>query len=271
MNFDAALNLYHLGNALGGFVEAITIMQKEKTRRPIEGRLEKAMKAAFIAQGAKLSAKLAESHVQEVYGLREVDGFSWEKAFDATANQTVADFVDPIVAAVEEALMAGAEALTKDLKLDTAFDLKNPRAVAYIKSRGAENVKGINDTTREILRAIVADGADEGLSYTDIAKNIRDRFDMFSRARATLIAVTEVGNGYEAGNRILVDGLTEGGLEMEKSWLTVGDAQVDPECAANEAEGWIPVDQAHASGDMQPLAHPRCRCTELYRRRGSEA
>ncbi len=263
-------HLWAFTTPLDNLIEALTIARKERVRRPIEAKLEKAMAKAFAAQGAKLLTKFAEAHVQEAYGIREAGDFNWEKAFDATANQTIADFVGPIVDAVEATMEAAAAELTKDLKLDTSFDLKNPRAVEYIKSRGAENVKGINDTTREALRNIIAKATEDSKSYTEIAALIRAAFSEMAKWRAQLIAVTEVGNAYEAGNRVLVNDLIDGGLEMEKSWLTVGDDRVDPECIENEAEGWIPVDQLHKSGHDQPLAHPRCRCTELYRRKGSE-
>lgn len=261
--------LWALGGPIETFIETLTIARKERIRRPIEATLEKAMAKAFAAQGAKLLGKLSEAHVQEAYGLREA-GFDWSNAFDATANQTLADFVDPIVSAVEASLQAAADATVADLKLDTSFDLKNPRAVKYVKSRGAENVKGINETTKDQLKTLIGNAVEDSKSYTEITKLIRQAFADFSQYRARLVAVTEVGNGYEAGNRMLIDDLIDGGLEMEKSWLTVGDANVDPECADNEAQGWIPVDQAFGSGHDQPLAHPNCRCTCLYRQKGSE-
>jgi hypothetical protein len=258
-----------LAGPLDSFIETLTIARKERIRRPIEATLEKAMAKAFATQGAKLLGKLSEAHVQEAYGLCEA-GFDWEKAFDATANQTLADFVDPIVNAVEASIQAATDATVTDLKLDTSFDLKNPRAVKYIESRGAENVKGINATTKDSLKSLIAKAVEDSKSYTEITTLIRKAFADFSLYRARLIAVTEVGNGYEAGNRMLIDALIGGGLAMEKSWLTVGDANVDPECADNEAQGWIPVDQVFGSGHDQPLAHPNCRCTCLYRQKGSE-
>lgn len=262
--------LWLLAPALDLFAETLTIARKERIRRPIEATLEKAMAKAFAAQSAKLLGKLSEAHVQEAYGLREADSFDWEKAFDVTANQTLADFLDPIVSAVEASMQAATDATVADLKLDTSFDLKNPRAVKYVKSRGAENVKGINETTKDQLKTLIAKAVEDSKSYTEITALIRQAFADFSLYRARLIAVTEVGNGYEAGNRMLIDDVIDGGLEMEKSWLTVGDENVDQECADNEAQGWIPVDQAFGSGHDQPLAHPNCRCTCLYRQRGSE-
>lgn len=261
--------LWPLAGSLGDFTETLTIARKERIRRPIEATLEKAMAKAFAAQGTKLLGKLSEARVQEAYGLREA-GFDWSSAFDATANQTLADFVDPIVKAVEASMRAAANTTIADLKLNTSFDLKNPRAVKYIKSRGTENVKGINETTKDQLRTLIGNAVKDSKSYTEITALIRQAFSNFALYRARLIAVTEVGNGYEAGNRTLIDDLIDGGLEMEKAWLTVGDANVDPECADNEAQGWIPVDQVFGSGHDQPLAHPNCRCTCLYRQKGSE-
>lgn len=261
---------WSLMRGIDQLIESMTIARKERIRRPIEATLEKAMAKAFAAQGAKLLTKLSEARVQEAYGLREAGDFDWEKAFDVTANQTLADFVDPITSAVEASIQAATDATVADLKLDTSFDLKNPRAVKYIKSRGAENVKGINETTKSQLQTLIAKAIEDSKSYTEITKLIRQAFVDFSQYRARLIAVTEVGNGYEAGNRMLIDDVIDGGLAMEKSWLTVGDANVDPECADNEAQGWIDVDQLFGSGHDQPLAHPNCRCTCLYRQKGSD-
>ena len=83
-----------------------------------------------------------------------------------------------------------------------------------------------------------------------------------------LVAVTEVGNAYEAGTAGTIRQLEQTGLAMEKSWLTVGDDRVDDECAGNEAAGWIPATAAFPSGHDRPLAHPACRCTLLFRRAG---
>ena len=66
----------------------------------------------------------------------------------------------------------------------------------------------------------------KGQSYDDIARAIRDRFEGFSapsplkhiRSRSHLIAVTELGDAYEAGNRAVIDGLVDAGLVMEKRW-----------------------------------------------------
>lgn len=55
----------------------------------------------------------------------------------------------------------------------------------------------ITKTTRDELRRLLSNGIDEGMSYGEIAKQIQetDPF-VFSKYRAKLIAVNEVGRAY---------------------------------------------------------------------------
>lgn len=253
------------------FLEAATVAQKWRKMKPIETRLEKDMAKAFAAQGkafvkafAKLQGKFKES----------ISDDDWVGIYDDVAKTTEQLFINPIQRAVQLSLAAAAEELIGDLELDYSFTLKNPRAIAYVEEHGAELVKGINDTTRGYIRTLIRDGVDGGWSYNRIAEELTNRFSEFAvgvpqkhiESRAHLVAVTEVGNAYEAGNRIVVQDLQDAGLKMEKKWSTIGDENVSDGCRENEAEGWIPADDEHASGDMNPLRFPGCRCGELYRR-----
>lgn len=253
------------------FLEAVSVAQKWRKVRAIESRLERDMAKAFKAQGkafigrfAKLQGKFKES----------ISDDDWVGIYDDVAKQTQQLFINPIERAVQLSLTAAAEELIADLDVDYAFALRNPRAVAYVEEHGAALVKGINETTRDYLRTVIRGGVDEGWSHNRIAKAITDRYVDFAvgrpqehiESRAHLIAVTETGNAYEAGNRIVIQDLQDAGLKMEKKWSTIGDDRVSDGCRENEREGWIPVDEPHASGDMHPLRFPGCRCTELYRR-----
>lgn len=182
--------------------------------------------------------------------------------------------------AVESALLLGAEAAMADLGnigLGIAFDLRNPRAVAYLRDKGAALVTQINETTRAEMRDLIVNMIEERASYDQIAREISRRWAEMAipkpqghiDSRAHLIAVTEVGNAYEAGNLAAVQDMASLGLAMEKSWLTVGDDRVSDGCAENEGAGWIPLDEPFPSGDQAPLRFPGCRCTALYRRVGS--
>src|SRR5690606_6069541 len=112
--------------------------------------------------------------------------------------------------------------------IDDAFDLKHPRAVEFMSQSGADRVTQITDTTRDYLRTLLTQAADEGWSYGKTARAIRKRYAEFSVTRARNIAVYELGNAYEAGNLLVARDLQDAGLTMEKQWLSVGDARTRP-------------------------------------------
>lgn len=253
------------------FLESATVAGKWRVVGPLERKLQKDMRRAFTAQGAAFLTGFAGQRSKFNEALSPQD---WLSIFDTAARATYTLFLDPLEATAAAGLTAGAENVIADLGMDIAFNLRNPRAVQYLQQHGAQNVAGINDTTRSYLQTVITQGVDEGWSYARMAKAIKDRYAEFAvgvpqqhiRSRAELVAVTESGMAYESGSSIVVRDLQDGGLRMEKSWLTVGDARVDPHCADNAAQGWIPFDEAFSDGSMQPLSHPACRCTALYRR-----
>ena len=160
-----------------------------------------------------------------------------------------------------------------------SLGMENPRAVAYLKAHGADLVAGIDDTTKKRIRAIIANGVAEGKTYDEMEQELIDLYEEFAigkpqqhiLSRAHGIVYTESGMAYEEGNAMVAADLKAGGVEMEKHWQTMEDDRVTDECRANQDEGWIPIDRAHRSGHMQPLARPYCRCAELYRRVGAGA
>lgn len=250
-----------LVDALDTFLLEASAAQKWRVLRPVERTLRRRISAAFVRQGA-LTLQ------------RGRPGADWLSVFDGVARLTLPLFVDPIQDAAGRAMLAGARSLIAELAVDATFDLRNPRAVAYLEAHGAELVRGINDTTRDSMRVLLRQATDEGWGYDRTASAIRDRFDGFAgkkpqahiEDRATLVAVTEAGNAYEAGNSAVVAGLRDAGLAMQKAWQTVGDNRVSDGCRENQRAGWIAFDEAFPSGDMQPLRFPGCRCTALYRR-----
>jgi len=198
----------------------------------------------------------------------------WLRLFDLVSGETVDLFFTPIQAGVAEALLAGASEVIGMIGVDYAFGLANPRAVAYLEAHGYGLISQIDSVTRGNIATIVTNGTAEGWSYNRVAREITSLYSEMAigkpqrhiDSRAHLIAVTEAGNGYEEGNLAVVRDLEDGGLRMEKKWLTVGDDRVSDGCQANQAEGWIPVAQAFQSGHARPLRFPGCRCTTEYRR-----
>lgn len=281
-----------IGERLDAFREAVSRagMRKRMERgiRPLEIALRKAFREQgnllarklrqvkrFFAEGgdpftqhdAWLNSKFSEALPPDEFN------FIWAQV----QSETVALIAKPVEEAVMKALLAGGVAGMAEMGMKPVFDLKNPRAVKYLQDYGATMVTGVNDTTRGILQTLITQAGEEGWSYKKTAEAIIAKFEEFGvgrpqdhiDSRAHLIAVTELGNAYEEGNRIPVMDLQDAGIEMEKSWSTVGDGKVSQGCLDNEAEGWIRVDQAHSSGHQRPLRFPGCRCEERYRRKKS--
>ena len=103
-------------------------------------------------------------------------------------------------------------------------------------------LSGIDSTTEERI-------AKDGLT-----KAFADLSD-----RAALIAMTEVGDAFNAG----AIALAAQGQDVEKIWMVQGEAC--PTCLANSSQGYIPESMPFGSGHQAPTAHPRCMCSLSFR------
>jgi SPP1 gp7 family putative phage head morphogenesis protein len=201
----------------------------------------------------------------------------WEPLFNSAAGETIAAFERPLNAVVRAALEAGLATAVAAAGMAIDFSLKNPRAVAYMKEHGAQLVSQINDTTPDQIRTIIARALDEGRSYDKTARTLSDKFEQFAvgapqehiDSRAHLIAVTETATAYEYANSQAMRELVDAGLEMEKSWVDVGDERECEDCSGNAGAGWISFSDDFPSGVAEAPAHPACRCTVAYRRVGT--
>jgi hypothetical protein len=156
-------------------------------------------------------------------------------------------------------------------------------ALAYATARSAEMVgmirdaagdlvpnprarMAITDTTRQRIRELVVSKLSPGEPF-NLVRALEDLKDdvsggpLFSRTRAALIAQAELGMAHSHGTMASLRRAAELGLTIHKRWSTAKDEKVCSElCEANEAAGAIPLEDAFPSGDLAPLAHPRCRC-----------
>ena len=193
--------------------------------------------------------------------------------FDLTSGEAIE--------ATETAMLAGFEAgATNLLQMVAAsnysFELAFPQAEQYIAQNGALRVSQIDDTTRKVVRDIVTRAVQNGTAWNEVATQLIDQFEHFAHRpsyvvswlnnRAELIAVTEIGNAYEQGSATMARRLTSAGLDMEKRWYGARDNRTSADCLSNMDAGWIPIADNFPSGVMQPLNHPGCRHTALYRR-----
>ena len=262
-----------LRDLLESTVTLTKIWKRDRALKPIETKLARQMAKAFRAHRTVFMqefGRVGPRILGEASTPPAIEG-----ALEAAYQATLADFFAPIEEAAGAAIAAAAKHRVAEFQVGFAFDLKNPRAVQAIKNRAAAAVTNIDATTRSEISRIITQGMEEGFSYQKVARQIVAKYEEFGvgkpqahiRNRAELIAVTEAAEAYEIGNRLVIDEMTAVGLEMEKSWSTVGDDRVSDGCRTNGQVGWIPVDEPFPSGHQHAPRFPGCRCAILYRRR----
>ena len=288
--FDGLLSDREFLQALSELEEATRMAKGRKRMEPAMRRLELAARKFFRTQGSLFMRKFRtqlrskfeegfEGHTKFLNtSLQEaLSPLEWLIIWYEVTQATDKSLSDAADEAIKAALLAGAIQSIAEAGIKLSFSLANPRAVAYMQNYGAQLVKNIDEETRSQIQTILNDAIGNGWSYDKAAQAITDKFEQFAvgsplehiDSRAHLVAVTEMGNAYCEGNLEVAQELAGAGIEMEKFWSTVGDDKVSQTvCAPNEAQGWIPLDQAFQSGHERPLGHPGCRCDLRTRRRG---
>jgi hypothetical protein len=113
-----------------------------------------------------------------------------------------------------------------------------------VLATGAARIKGINETTRAGINALVQQGLDEGWGAAELGDAI-EAWSGFDEYRAELIARTELGTAYNAA---ALGSYRENGVE----YVQVTDGDQDDECAP--WSDWTgPIEDA-----PDELGHPNC-------------
>lgn len=211
-----------------------------------------------------------------------------------TPDDLIDPFLDEIAPDVPEYLLTvlptimnegakGSIRRYKDLLPDgysLSFNIETSPASNYLRDledlQLSQRQGSILKTTRDELRDILAKGIDDGKSYGEIAKDIQSEDPwVFSKTRATLIAVNEIGHAYGWGNHEPAVELARQGYVLEKHWRTSQDERVRAKHTANEEaivegheKGWIPIDMEFPGTKDQfapSIKEIRCRCTSTHR------
>lgn len=138
-----------------------------------------------------------------------------------------------------------AEDAETQLGIDGLFDLDNPFVQKELNNLALQ-VRGIAETTRDEIRALVGRQADEGWSDDDLATEIEKLGEIRSGPRSITIARTESGNGYNLGS---VTAYRAAGL----THVDVLDGDDDEPCKSANGARWT-LDKAREN----PLGHPNC-------------
>jgi hypothetical protein len=129
--------------------------------------------------------------------------------------------------------------------VDVAFDLANPYVQQTLGAL-AKQIRGVAETTRDEIRALVGQQAAEGWSMEELQKQIRAKGATASRSRALTIARTETGTAYNQG---AIAAYKAGGI----THVTVLDGDDDEPCASANGATWT-----LAEAEANPLGHPNC-------------
>lgn len=132
----------------------------------------------------------------------------------------------------------------------------------WVDSRSDVFLRKINETTFKELRTQFEESFAAGESRDKLVNRIKDTYGDITKARAQLIARTEVHNATQTGT---MEGYKQAGL-VTKIWVTVGDAHVRQTHAEQDGEE-RPINMAFSNGLMYP-GDPRgsaeeiinCRC-----------
>lgn len=128
--------------------------------------------------------------------------------------------------------------------------------VQLLATRSFEQLKGFTAQMAQELNRILAQGMADGRGPAAIAREMMEKIEGLTMARAMRIARTETIYAHAEGQ---LDSFEE--LEIEEigllaEWVTAGDNKVCPLCAALEGRTFT-IDEARGK---IPL-HPNCRCS----------
>lgn len=234
---------------------------------------------AEIEAGGDVKARLkADTSRSELLGLRKHSTMSWEPKLKRTAEQILADMRDEIARLVEEkhAHLSRrrtdtdawfdeaawtdrfAELVKRETELAREVNTKIDRTLKregkagvldnvldFVKERGAVRIKGILDTTRELLQKIIGDGLKDGMGPAELGRAVREA-TAFDEARAELIARTEAAYAYNDAAAT-----TYRSLDVKRVQIVDGDH--DDICADANGSVWT-LDEFESN----PLGHPNC-------------
>jgi SPP1 gp7 family putative phage head morphogenesis protein len=144
----------------------------------------------------------------------------------------------------------------------------------FLETEGAKLIEDIFGTTREVVRAIIEQGVQDGDTVREIAARLRTDWPELSRIRSERIARTEV---MRASNYGSVEGARDiaerAGLELQKVWYAAIDDRTRESHVYMHGEP-APLDGVFILNGI-PCQYPgdsslpaaetiNCRCTMLY-------
>lgn len=231
------------------------------------------LKRGFIEQTEKPLAKIlkkVEARLGSIFAKAD-DADDEEEEEELTEfqrwmiKQAVEEETDSLEEFLENAVLlgfyvwafnTGGDDLLRSKKIPLAFNLRNESILQALQGKTDLLIRGLDETTKNFITEKIIQGVESKLNTKQVADSIRDVLPETYAKRAETVAYTEMSNIINAAETETA----ERNGAIRKQWITVGDELVDPECEANEGEGWINERDTFQSGHYRPPAHPNCRC-----------
>lgn len=130
----------------------------------------------------------------------------------------------------------------------------NEEAVEWAEDNAGELIKGVEQTTKDGVKKLVAQALELGWTNDELADELMAAPE-FGEARADLIATTETAMADVQGSLI---GWRESGVVTGRTWV-MGTDNIDV-CEECQAMNGVTVGIGEDFDDGDPPLHPRCRC-----------
>jgi hypothetical protein len=146
----------------------------------------------------------------------------------------------------------------------------SPQIIAAINRRVTKLAGSVTETTKQQIRAVIAQARIDGVGVSELATRIRAQVfaDTITTARATTIARTETVGALNEGAMLKA---RQGGVFRSKQWVSQRDGRVRPSHRSAESAGWIPIEQPYNNGLDYPHAPGapadevvNCRCSQMF-------
>ncbi len=92
----------------------------------------------------------------------------------------------------------------------------------FLGANAATRITGMNDATKDIIKRILQEAADEGLGTEETARLLRDQLKLRNKVRARVIARTEITAASNFGAQ---QGAIMTGLKLLKEWIAANDSR----------------------------------------------
>jgi len=120
----------------------------------------------------------------------------------------------------EEQLEAWGQEALDELGVDISFDMLNPLVSDHLEDFSSTRIKGINDTTRDAIRAQLREGVEAGEGYLELAARIKGVFTDCDQRRAETIARTEA---MRSSNFAEHEAQAMSGVVEAREWIATPD------------------------------------------------